>query len=208
MRSVLTKENLLRYTLEATLIVFSVLLALFLDNVINDRREARVVDELMSHIADEMKSNLRIVDEWLPYHRSVIAEIDRYLASDELRQSLLTADGIDYGRLMKRGLIQDFYSNSSWQLAQQSELTSRIDFAVTSSISRAYLSQANVNRTLDRFSEFVFERQTHDPKQLVVSLKILRNLLNELSGQESVLQHNYREALQAVGRTGFGETND
>ena len=204
MRSVLTKENLARYALEAILIVFSVLLALFLDNVFEERREARIIDEIVGHIDDEMKSNLAIVDEWLPYHRAVIGEIDRYLASDELQRSLLTVDGIDYGRLMEKGLIQDFYSDSSWQLAQQSEITSRIEFGVTSAISRAYLSQQNVNLTLKRFSDFVFERQTHDPDQLLTSLRILRNLLQELSGQQSVLQHNYREALQAVDRINAG----
>ena len=198
MRAIFSKENLARYTLEAILIVFSVMLALFLDNVLEDRREARTINELVSHVADEMQRNLVVVDEWLPYHRSVIDEIDRYLASDELQQSLLTTDGIDYGRLMERGLIQDFYSNASWQLAQQSQITSRIDFDVIYAISQAYLSQQNVNQTLQRFSDFVFHRATHDPDQLISSLRILRNLLQELSGQQSVLQHNYREALRVV----------
>ena len=186
MRAILSGENYSRHALDAILIVFSVLLALFLDSTLEDRREARNINELIGHVADEMQSNLAIVDEWLPYHRSVIDEIDRYLASGELRQSLLTADGIDYGRLMERGLIQDFYSSSSWQLVQQSEITSRIDF------------EQNVNLTLQRFSDFVFDRATHDPDQLVVSLRILRNLLQELSGQQSVLQHNYREALHTL----------
>ena len=199
-RSVLTKENLARYALEAILIVFSVLLALFLDSALEDRREARIVDELTSHIADEMTRNLAIVDEWLPYHRNVITEIDRYLASEELQQGLLTSDGIDYGRLMKKGLIQDFYSNSSWKLAQQSEISSRIEFDVSYAISQAYLSQQNVNTTLQRFADFVFERQTHDPEQLTTSLHIFRNLFQELAGQQGVLQHNYREALKAVDR--------
>lgn len=198
MRAILSGENYSRYALEAILIVFSVLLALFLDSTLEDRREARNINELIGHVADEMQSNLAIVDEWLPYHRSVIDEIDRYLASGELRQSLLTADGIDYGRLMERGLIQDFYSSSSWQLVQQSEITSRIDFELTYAISQAYLSQQNVNLTLQRFSDFVVDRATHDPDQLVVSLRILRNLLQELSGQQSVLQHNYREALHTL----------
>ena len=198
MRAILSAENFSRYTLEAILIVFSVLLALFLDSTLEDRREARNINELIGHVADEMQSNLAIVDEWLPYHRSVIEEIDRYLASGELRQSLLTADGIDYARLMERGLIQDFYSSSSWQLVQQSEITSRIDFELTHAISQAYLSQQNVNLTLQRFPDFVLDRATYDPDQLVVSLRILRNLLQELSGQQSVLQHNYREALRTL----------
>lgn len=201
MRKIFTRENLARSIVEATLIVFSVLLALFLDGVIQDRREARTVDELVSHIAAEMRSNLAIVDEWLPYHRSMVDEIDRYLKSDELQLSLLAADGIDYGRLMKRGLIQDFYSISSWQLAQQSEASSGVDFEVASKISRAYLSQQNVNLTIQRFSDFFFDRQAHDPDQLANSLRILRNLLQELSGQQSVLQHHYRVALEAVDLT-------
>lgn len=195
------RKTLARSALEAMLIVFSVLLALFLDSVIQDRREARIVDELLSHIASEMKSNLAIVDEWLPYHRSVVDEIDRYLASEELQESLLIGDGIDYGRLMERGLIQDFYSVSSWQLAQQSEVTSGIDFEVASKISRAYLSQQNVIWTIQRFSDFFFDRQAHDPDQLLNSLRILRNLLQELAGQQSVLQQNYRVALGAVSLT-------
>lgn len=199
-RTVITKESLARYTVEAVLIVFSVLLALFLDSIIEDRREARIVDDLVGHIADEMESNLAIVNEWLPYHRAVVDEIDRYLASDELQRGLLTSDGIDYGRLMERGLIQDFYSVSSWQLAQQSEVTSQVEFDVLYSISTAYLSQQNVNLTIQRFFDFYLQRETHDPERLVVSLRILRNLTQELSGQQSVLQHNYEEALKAISR--------
>jgi hypothetical protein len=71
-------------------------------------------------------------------------------------------------------------------------------------IAKAYLSQQNVDLTLRRFSDFFFGRQTHDPEQLVKSLRILRNLLQELSGQQSVLQHNYRMALEAVDRMNSG----
>lgn len=200
-RSVLANQNLGRYALEATLIVFSVLLALFLDGVLEDRKENRIINELTSHIADEIDRNLEVVDEWLPYHRTVIDEIDRYLASDELLRSLLTADGIDYGRLMQRGLIQDFYSDSSWRLAQQSEITSRIDFDVSYAVSQAYLSQQNVNKTLERFSDFFLQRETYDADQLVISLRMLRSLLMDLAGQQEVLQNNYLEALKAVDRT-------
>ena len=198
MRAQLSKEKLAPYALDAVLIVFSVLLALYLDSTLEDRKEARAIDELVGHVVNEMQSNLAIVDEWLPYHHSVIEEIDRYLDSEELQQSLLTADGIDYSRLMKLGLIQDFYSSTSWQLVQQSEITSRIDFEVVYVISQAYLSQQNVNQTLQRFSDFAFDRATHNPSQLTSSLRMLRNLLQELAGQQNVLRKNYAEALSSA----------
>ena len=88
---------------------------------------------------------------------------------------------------------------------QQSEITSRIEFDITYAISKAYLSQQNVKLTLERFSDFFFARETHDPDQAVITLKILRNLLQELAGQQSVLQHNYREALQVVDQLNVGQ---
>lgn len=193
-----SKNNLGRYGLEAVMIVFSVLLALFFDQILEERREARMIDELLGYVADEMQRNLAIADEWLPYHQGAVAKTDRYLASEELQQSLLTTDGIDYGRMMERGLIQDFYSSASWQLAQQTELTSQLDFEITQMMSEAYSSQQNVNRTLDRFSDFFFDRATHDPAELAVSLRIYRMLLSELAGQESVLQDKYRLALDRI----------
>lgn len=100
---------------------------------------------------------------------------------------------------MERGLIQDFYSESSWRLAQQSSVSSHIDFEVSYVISQAYLSQTNVNVTLRRLSDFFFSRDAQDPDQLIGSMRILRSLLQELSGQQAVLQHNCREALESVG---------
>ncbi|MEM1264158.1 MAG: hypothetical protein AAGH76_17295 [Pseudomonadota bacterium] len=188
--------------IEASLIVFSVLLALFLDNVMQDRQDARDVAELTRHIADEIQSNLTIVNKWLPYHRQVVAEIDSYIASDQLLESLITADGIDYGRLANKGLIQDFYSDSAWQLAQQSLLSSRIDFGVSSAITDAYLAQQNVNGTLQRIVGFYSERETYDPKQVRTSLRILRNLVKDLAGQQTVLQHNCEAALAAIAAVG------
>ncbi|MEL7313265.1 MAG: hypothetical protein AAFN07_17250, partial [Pseudomonadota bacterium] len=191
-RSSRTKKATVRYALEAALIVFSVLLALFLDSELETRKDARVIGELTGHIEDEMRRNLAVVDEWLPYHDEVVAEIDRYLGSESMLQSLLTDNGIDYGRLMARGLIQDFYSDSSWQLVSRSEITSQVDFNALYAVSQAYLSQQNVNKTLVRCSDLFFDRDTQDPDQLVVSLRMLRSLLQELVGQQTVLQSQYR----------------
>ena len=56
MRAILSGENYSRYALEAILIVFSVLLALFLDSTLEDRREARNINELIGHVAAKCKA--------------------------------------------------------------------------------------------------------------------------------------------------------
>ncbi len=193
-----SKKALTRYALEAALIVFSVLLALFLDQVIEERRENRTIDEIVGHVAGEMQNNLDIINEWLPYHQEVAAKLDRHLASDELMTALLADGGINYFDILPRGVIQDFYSESSWQLAQQSEMTARLDFEVTNAMSKAYHSQAMVSATLQRMSDFFFDRATMDPEQLEHSLTILRNLMRELAGQEAVLRQLYEDALEEI----------
>ena len=99
---------------------------------------------------------------------------------------------------MERGLIQEFYSTSAWQIAQQSEMTSGLDFELLSAMSNAYLSQQLVDQTLLRLSDFFFDRDVHDAEQLEASLLLLRNLMQELAGQEHVLRSAYLEALAAI----------
>ena len=198
MSTVFSKSDLAKYALEAVLIVFSVLLALFLDQALTERRELQAVDELVGHIAEEITGNLEVVNKWLPYHERVIVKIEAHLASTELQKNLISDAGIDYFVLMEDGVLQDFYSVSSWQLALQSEMLSKLDIDTTQKISKGYYSQEHVDGTLQRLVDFTFSRDAMDRAQLVHSLTLLRRLMQELVGQEYTLRRNYEEALSRL----------
>jgi hypothetical protein len=200
MSTVFSKSDLAKYALEAVLIVFSVLLALLLDQALTERRELQAVDELVGHVAEEISGNLEVVNKWLPYHESVIAKIEAHLASTELQENLISDAGIDYFVLMEDGVLQDFYSVSAWQLALQSEMLSKLDFDTTQKISKGYYSQEHVDGTLQRLVDFTFSRDSMDKAQLVHSLTLLRRLMQELVGQEYILRKNYEEALSTLNK--------
>jgi hypothetical protein len=200
MSTVFSKSNLAKYTLEATLIVFSVLLALFLDQVLTERRELQAVDELVEYITEEISGNIKVVNKWLPYHESVIAKIDMHLTSTELQMNLISDAGIDYFVLMEDGVLQDFYSVSAWQLALQSEIITKLDIGTTQKISNGYYSQKHVDSTLQRLIDFTFSREAMDKAQLVHSLTLLRRLMQELVGQEYTLRRNYEKALSTLNK--------
>lgn len=200
MDTVFSKNGLAKYALEAGLIVFSVLLALFLDQALTERRELQAVDELVGHIAGEISENLVIVNKWLPYHESVIVKIDAHLASPELQKNLINKTGINYFVLMEDGFLQDFYSVSAWQLAMQSQMISKLDFDTKRKISKGYYSQEYVDGTLQRLIDFTFSRDAMDKAQLVHSLTLLRRLMQELVGQEYILRRNYQEALAGINK--------
>jgi hypothetical protein len=200
MSTVFSKSDLAKHALEAVLIVFSVLLALFLDQALTERRELQAVDELVGHITEEISGNLEVVTRWLPYHKSVIAKIDAHLASTELQKNLISDAGIDYFVLMEEGVLQDFYSVSAWQLALQSEIISKLDIDTTQKISKGYYSQEHVDGTLQRLTNFTFSRDAMDKAQLVHSLTLFRRLMQELVGQEYTLRRNYEEALSTLNK--------
>jgi hypothetical protein len=204
MSTVFSKSDLAKYALEAVLIVFSVLLALFLDQALTERRELQAVDELVGHIAEEISGNLEVVNKWFPYHESVIAKIEAHLASTELQKNLISDAGIDYFVLMEDGVLQDFYSVSAWQLALQSEMISKLDIDTTQKISKGYYSQEYVDGTLQRLVDFTFSRDAMEKAQLVHSLTLLRRLMQELVSQEYTLQRNYEEALSTLNKQQVG----
>ena len=200
MSTVFSKGDLAKYALEAVLIVFSVLLALFLDQALTERRDLQTMDELVGHVTEEISGNLEVVNKWLPYHASVIAKIDVHLASTELQKNLINDAGIDYFVLMEDGVLQDFYSVSAWQLALQSEMFSKLDIDTTQKIAKGYYSQEYVDDTLQRLVDFTFSRDAMDKAQLVHSLTLLRRLIQELVGQEYILRRNYEEALSTLNK--------
>ena len=200
MSTVFSKSGLGKYALEAVLIVFSVLLALFLDQALTERREQQAVDKLVEHVTEEISGNLGVVNKWLPYHESVIAKIDAHLASTELQKNLISDTGINYFVLMEDGVLQDFYSVSAWQLALQSEMFSKLDIDTTQKIAKGYYSQEYVDGTLQGLVDFTFSREAMDKEQLVHSLTLLRRLMQELVGQEYTLRRNYEEALSTLNK--------
>ncbi len=199
MRKSLSRRDLARYGFEALLIVFSVLLALWLDELRQERRENAYLSANLEQIASEMRNNLGIVERLLPYHRSIVAELDRHIASAGLREGLRGEQGIEYMRLMPNGLIQEFYSVTAWDLARQGGVTTRLDFETGYAISRAYSSQAFVDNTIRSLFEFLLGPDAVAPADLRTSTIVLRNRMAELVGQENALKLNYEAALAAIG---------
>lgn len=87
-------EKLVKVAFESSLIVFSVLLALFLNEYREQLKEERERDRAMQLIMVELKSNLTVLKQWIPYHQQVVKNLDELLENQEQGQEINDANTI------------------------------------------------------------------------------------------------------------------
>ena len=106
------KQNILKICFESFLIIFSVLLAL----VLNEYRGQLKADEerarAMQMIEVEINSNLDILNKWIPYHNELLVSFDNALS--EIAQNSIEEDPRSYIlNLMPKG--NNFESYAIWK---------------------------------------------------------------------------------------------
>ncbi len=65
---VLNRQNILKMVFESALIIFSVLLALFLNEYRGQLKENQAKKQALQMVKIELKANLETINEWYPYH--------------------------------------------------------------------------------------------------------------------------------------------
>lgn len=69
-------KSLVKYLIEASLIVFSVLLALLLKEYRENLKQKKVIRKKLLSIEEELKSNLNVINDWIPYNQQVLMNIE------------------------------------------------------------------------------------------------------------------------------------
>jgi hypothetical protein len=62
------------------LIVFSVVLGLYLSERIEEGKKRQESGELLRTIKSEVIDNLRLLEDWVPYHQAINKNLDRILS--------------------------------------------------------------------------------------------------------------------------------
>ncbi|HQV32645.1 MAG TPA: hypothetical protein PKV71_12250 [Calditrichia bacterium] len=194
-----SKRDLIKLGVESLLIVFSVLLALFLNEYRSDVHLERLEKRALEKIRAELKENLATVEEWIPYHREILTNIEAVLKSDSLRAANFPPGELSYWRLMRKGIVQRLVDNSAWEALKGSEVFSNLDFETSLLLSKTYkLQNLGVEVTLKRILDMLSTREARDRSQLTSTLALLRIAFQELVSQEMFLKKTLEETLQKL----------
>ncbi|HEY0674196.1 MAG TPA: hypothetical protein VGD27_18115 [Longimicrobiales bacterium] len=186
---------LLRVFVESFFIMFSILLALAVDNWSETRRYQQLAQQSLSIFERELRQNLARLEDVAPYHsglRSVVAEA---VANPEQAADM---------RSIVEGLKPTVLLNTAWQTALATGALTHIDVETVSALSLTYSIQErfreNARASLPRVAiagdlpPTEFTRMVHDTHAY----------LNELVAGEQELRGVYKQAIEII-RSGLRE---
>jgi len=192
-----TKQNTLKLAFESILIIFSVLLALFLNEYRGQLKEDQQKELAMQMVTIELKSNLEALNAWRPYHESVLKNLNEALNTNS---SLFTEKGFLTWELMPNGVVQRVIDNGSWQTLKSSNISSTVDFNTMLTLSKLYKHQAQgVEFTLKNILTIISARESLEKTNQRNTIILLRNAFNEMVSQEIFLIQKYEQALIQIG---------
>jgi hypothetical protein len=185
-----------RILVESVLIVFSILVALFVDEWRDQRHLDEQRDRALSDIHSEIVLNLGAIDSVVDYHltiRDSLGVLLQRLATDERveRSAWELAMGA-----APAGIQRPDVTSIAWQTAAASEAVALLDIGLTNRLGSLYDIQAKgVESTVLRVQDLLFDPILFDPARSVAVLRVLQALAQELAGQELYLAQRYREIL-------------
>jgi hypothetical protein len=184
-----------RLIFESGLIVFSVLLALLLNEVRTHFSTRAEHAAMLRNVQQEIAHNSSLIKErYLPVHSAIVAKLDELAARPE-QLSTIRMKGLSQVDLLPEGTwVPDMLQDAAWEVASNSTtLTYEERFA----FARVYRAQTvGVERSVARVLDLLMSAEFGDPARAESSLRQLRMIMRELVSQESFLVDSlYRDVL-------------
>ncbi len=194
-----TKQNTLKLFFESALIIFSVLLALFLNEYRGQLKEEQHKKVAMQMLKVELQSNLEALNEWRPYHQKVLKNLNDALNLNDSSSKLFTENGVLIWSLMPKGVVQRVIDNGSWQTLKSSNVLSTVGLNTMLTLSKLYKHQAQgVESTLNNILAILSARESLKRENQRSTIILLRNAFNEVVSQEIFLIKKIEQALVEI----------
>ena len=163
------------YLGESFLIIFSVLLALFLTEIINNFHEKEQTRGLVNNIRDELVKNKTREQELYQYDLLILKNIDSALKDKSLQQQLVSGGEFHYDRIIPNGVLYRYLDNVAWEVARNHNISSKIDFKIISALTRIYEDQAKTTKIEDEIAKIIFSRESTKIENIGETLILIRN---------------------------------
>lgn len=192
------KKDYRQFLLEAVLIIFSVLLALFLNEYRTRIKEDQARQHAEENLVQEINRNREIMVEYIPYHQQLLDTIRAVIRSDSLIRAINTPFGPDLSSLAPRGLMQEFPNNAAWETIKTQNLVTGVNYDLIYSLTDVYHQQERTIQILDGIVSLVLSREALNADAAKETLLLLYSQLGELIGRERLLKEKYDEVLRVL----------
>lgn len=195
--------NTKKFLVEGILIIFSVFLALGLNEIREYYGRKETARLAIEKLTEELKRNSKIMTELEAYDISILENIETFQANDSLMSTLVSKDGFDIVKLAYKGIDTRIISRTGWEIAKSHDITQYIDFDLATCLINCYNQQDHVNFSRDRILEILADRQINDPNEIRNTLKILHKYYGMLKTQEAILNDHYTNFFQLINSNDY-----
>lgn len=191
-----------KYLAEGLLIVFSVLFALFINNMAESWQTKKRRNIALESITKELQRNKGVLGHWQIKHSEMFNRIEAIVAGkeDSLLNALSDNDFLDISLITGgQSLVDAFITNTAWETAKTTGILEEFDFETTQKLTLVYAMQdILMDQTLRNILNFYFNLDTHKRANRKAVLIQFQLRFQEMIGQENMLEQLYQEALVAL----------
>ena len=185
---------------EGFLIVFSVLFALFISQLVEKSKVEKAKEKALDYIYQELGENFVTLKRWTVTHGKIRDRIRNMVANeqDSVRQLLVKGPRMDFEVITDgQVLIDALLTETAWEAAKSTKAASDFDFEEVQAFTRIYgLQKILMENTTAKFLEVYMDRQTHEKEHLETTLIQLNLVMDEMVGQEQMLYYMINELLK------------
>jgi hypothetical protein len=193
------KNTLKKYLIDGVLIVFSVLFALFINNLAENIKVNKQKRVAIKSIQKELERNAEIMKSWHPRHKATMEKINDILEgrNDSLKNEFFKYQFLNLSLLTEdESLMDAFLTSTAWETAKTTQIISEFDFETTQYLTFVYRMQKVITeKSMMKILDYYFDREAHNLEQLEPTLIQFQLRFSELVGQEAVIQDFYEEAI-------------
>ncbi|MCE1198623.1 MAG: hypothetical protein LWW85_06605 [Marinilabiliales bacterium] len=164
------------YLGESLLIIFSVVLALSLTELLNDLHAKSKTDDLLKNVYVELTNNRKAIQEIRDYDAQVLDDLNRLLSHPEAQAGFITNGELHLERIAPRGLLFRYLRNDAWNVAKNNDILSRLGMDTLTRLTRVYEDLGRMGKVEEEAARVLFDWRSRDPQNLRTTLILLRDI--------------------------------
>lgn len=193
-------EEKKKYLLESLLIVFSVLLALSLNELRAYWQEQKQTGELLANIKAELTTNKELAQFQQVYHQQVLNTIDSALAHQAFREKIFQGNDFNISLLTPEGIVaRGPFNESAWNMAKSNNILSRAELKLISQLTDIYFQQHMIATGFEELKALYVSRESQKPENGEQTLKLMRKIYRGyITGRTPSLVKSYDKVIKQL----------
>lgn len=180
------------------LIVFSVVLGLYLSERIEDSKKKKESEELLATIKSELRDNIRLMEDWVPYHIEIKDKLDSLSKEPAFIQEFIDNKYAFFQLFTRGSFMKTFPTDDAWDIAKSHPLIVNIDYDKLLILSRVYSHQENAFEPGFKMFDLLESKGVNSEEDAAINLELMSNRMNEMVAREVDVIYFYRKAAELL----------